>query len=310
MAEQAPATLSRFDVAREDLSALGRSIAQLDRLFLLVIIGEFNAGKSAFINALLGTRLLEEGVTPTTAQIHLVRYGERASTETLSSGVRVVTAPLDILRDIHIVDTPGTNAIIREHEQLTTDFVPRSDFVLFVTPQGHLVTAQAISFFAPDSDLHGVLARQRELGELEHRIGGAREAANAARTALSAVESELDEAQQRYHAESMAFSSQQRRCHDLELELLQLRQAAEAAENAPQASPIHARRVRSGDVSSGSRPTAGFAAAALQVACTVFQNAAAVRSACAKAGCAAKPTVATMAQTMARMIPPWQIPAR
>jgi chromosome segregation protein len=100
----------------------------------------------------------------------------------------------------------------------------------FVTPQGHLVTAQSISFFAPDSDLHGVLARQRELGELEHRIGGARDAAQAARTALSAVEAELEEAQQRYHAESMAFSSQQRRCHDLELELLQLRQTAEAAE--------------------------------------------------------------------------------
>ncbi|HEV7477851.1 MAG TPA: hypothetical protein VGO02_08965, partial [Burkholderiales bacterium] len=99
----------------------------------------------------------------------------------------------------------------------------------YVTPQGHLVTAQSISFFAPDSDLHGVLARQRELGELEHRIGSAREAAQAARAALSAVEAELDDAQQRYHAESMAFASQQRRCHDLELELLQLTQAAEVA---------------------------------------------------------------------------------
>jgi hypothetical protein len=47
--------------------------------------------------------------------------------------VRVVTAPADLLRDVHIVDTPGTNAIIREHEQLTAGFVPRSDLVLFVT---------------------------------------------------------------------------------------------------------------------------------------------------------------------------------
>ena len=100
----------------------------------------------------------------------------------------------------------------------------------FVTPQGHLVTAQSINFFAPDSDLHGVLARQRELAHLEHAIGGAQEAALAARTTLAAVESELDATQKRYHAESMAFSSQQRRCHDLELELLQLKQAAEAAE--------------------------------------------------------------------------------
>jgi len=38
-----------------------------------------------------------------------------------------------VLRDVHIVDTPGTNAIIREHERLTSEFVPRSDLVLFVT---------------------------------------------------------------------------------------------------------------------------------------------------------------------------------
>ena len=48
-------------------------------------------------------------------------------------GLRVVTAPADLLRDVHIVDTPGTNAIMREHEQLTAEFVPRSDLVLFVT---------------------------------------------------------------------------------------------------------------------------------------------------------------------------------
>ena len=47
--------------------------------------------------------------------------------------MRVVTAPIELLRDIHIVDTPGTNAIARDHERLTTDFVPRSDLVLFVT---------------------------------------------------------------------------------------------------------------------------------------------------------------------------------
>jgi len=100
----------------------------------------------------------------------------------------------------------------------------------FVTPQGHLVTAQSISFFAPDSDLHGVLARKRELAVLENDIGGAREAALASRAALEAVEAELDDTQQRYHAASLAFSSQQRRCHELELELLQLKQAAEVAE--------------------------------------------------------------------------------
>ena len=100
----------------------------------------------------------------------------------------------------------------------------------FVTPHGHVVNAHAIAFFAPDSELHGVLARQRELSELGPAISGAREGAAAARAALAALETEHDEAQTQYHAESLAFTSQQRRCHDLELELLQLRKAAEAAE--------------------------------------------------------------------------------
>ena len=100
----------------------------------------------------------------------------------------------------------------------------------FVTPQGHLVTAQAIGFFAPDSELHGVLARQRELADLAQAIAAATELALAARTALAAVEAEHDATQKNYHAEGLAFGSQQRRCHELELELLHLRQAAAAAE--------------------------------------------------------------------------------
>jgi len=100
----------------------------------------------------------------------------------------------------------------------------------FVTPQGHVVNGQAVSFFAPDSELHGVLARQRELAELAHAVTGARATADAERDALAAIDADLTTSQDAYHAESIAFSSQQRRCHDLELELLQLKQTADAAE--------------------------------------------------------------------------------
>ena len=100
---------------------------------------------------------------------------------------------------------------------------------VFVTPRGHLIGAQSVSFFAPDSELHGVLARQRELALLAHAIAEASAAAGAARDALAGIEALLDDSQKSYHAESMAFTSQQRRCHELELELLQLKQAAEAA---------------------------------------------------------------------------------
>lgn len=125
--------LVRFGAAAEHQSALARSIQQLDELFLLVIVGEFNAGKSAFINALIGSPVAREGVTPTTAQINILQYGDTPGSSVTEDGILVITAAAPILRDIRIVDTPGTNAIIREHEAITSDFVPRSDIVLFVT---------------------------------------------------------------------------------------------------------------------------------------------------------------------------------
>ena len=127
------AALARFDAAPESQDALARSIEQLDELFLLVIVGEFNAGKSAFINALLGSRVVQEGVTPTTAQINVLEYGDTPGRVVRSAALHVIAAPAPILREVHIVDTPGTNAIIREHEAITSEFVPRSDLVLFVT---------------------------------------------------------------------------------------------------------------------------------------------------------------------------------
>jgi small GTP-binding protein len=125
--------LARFEVTSEDQATLDHSIAQLGELFLLVVVGEFNSGKSVFINALLGQPVLEEGVTPTTTRIHLLKHGATAERSVAEASVDVVTAPVDLLRDINIVDTPGTNAIHREHEAITQDFVPRSDMVLFVT---------------------------------------------------------------------------------------------------------------------------------------------------------------------------------
>ncbi len=127
------AAMNRFGATEQDQAALASSIRQLDELFLIVVVGEFNAGKSAFINALAGQTILREGVTPTTAQIHLLKYGAAVEHHIDADGVATLTAPIELFRDVSIVDTPGTNAIIREHERLTTDFVPRADLVLFVT---------------------------------------------------------------------------------------------------------------------------------------------------------------------------------
>src|SRR6266487_65911 len=124
-------------VGTEGVSAhattLEQVIASLNELFLLVIVGEFNSGKSALINALLRTPVLEEGVTPTTAKITKIRYGEQIRQIQLDRETVELFYPADFLRNISIVDTPGINAVLREHERMTKDFIPHSDLILLVT---------------------------------------------------------------------------------------------------------------------------------------------------------------------------------
>jgi small GTP-binding protein len=121
------------DVAPADMRTLDDAIMHLDELFLLVVAGEFNSGKSSFINALIGEPVLREGVTPTTDRINILKYGAEPSQRQRDEFVVEILYPAEVLREINVVDTPGTNAVIRRHEELTRDFIPRSDLVLFVT---------------------------------------------------------------------------------------------------------------------------------------------------------------------------------
>ncbi len=125
--------LVQIGATSEDLQALDKSIQQLDEFFLLVVVGEFNAGKSAFINALIGQQALKEGVTPTTTQVNILRYGKDQEYQLIDDNTLVIMNEAELLSEISIVDTPGTNAIIRKHEQITSKFIPRSDLVLFIT---------------------------------------------------------------------------------------------------------------------------------------------------------------------------------
>jgi len=138
--------LSDFNLPEETFNALNEAILQLDELFLIVVVGEFNSGKSALINALLGDHVLEEGVTPTTARVTLVRWGETLSEQIVNEDFAIVTYPLELLKELNLIDSPGTNAIIRRHELLTTEYVPRSDLVLFTTSADRPLTESERQF--------------------------------------------------------------------------------------------------------------------------------------------------------------------
>jgi GTP-binding protein EngB required for normal cell division len=127
------ALLAETDADEATLRRLADLTEGLDGLFLLLVVGEFNAGKSSVVNALFGETVMEEGPVPTTDKITVLRHGARAEAHRRGDYVTERHHPHPLLRHLALVDTPGTNSIIREHQALTEDFVPRADLVLFVT---------------------------------------------------------------------------------------------------------------------------------------------------------------------------------
>ena len=138
--------LSHADGPRADLERLAQLVTEMDELFLLVVAGEYNAGKSTFINALLGDEVFAMGDLPTTRLISILRFGEPGTPEPAGEHTRIYRYPLDVLRDLEIVDTPGTNSIERMEEEITRGFVPRADLVLFVTSLLQPLTASELDF--------------------------------------------------------------------------------------------------------------------------------------------------------------------
>lgn len=124
-------TLDREQV--EERRRVDDLLATLEDLFTIVVVGEFNAGKSSLINALFGDRLRTEGPIPVDDVISILRYGEEASHKRLSDFVLEQFYPVGFLRNITLVDTPGTNSIVQRHQEITEDYIPRADLVLFVT---------------------------------------------------------------------------------------------------------------------------------------------------------------------------------
>jgi len=143
---------------------LVRKLAE-DR-FHLVVVGEFNHGKSTFVNALLGHAALPVGVTPTTAAIHHLRYADQPEATVVFSNGRREAFPFEQVRrfsvggDSHpeevdflevgypapllkerilLVDTPGVNDLSLQRADITYSYIPRADAVLFLLDAGQIL---------------------------------------------------------------------------------------------------------------------------------------------------------------------------
>jgi len=128
-------------------------MAVLQSAALFVIVGEVKSGKSSFVNALLGEEVCEVAPDPCTAGIQELVYGEERSITILGDQWERVRLPKSVLRDITIVDTPGTNSIVRNHQTITENYIPKSDLVVFVFPAKNPHTATAwelLSFVRKD----------------------------------------------------------------------------------------------------------------------------------------------------------------
>eukprot|EP00980_Cylindrotheca_fusiformis_P012300 scaffold3014_cov116-Cylindrotheca_fusiformis.AAC.2 len=123
----------------------------LQSTFSVVVAGEFNAGKSTLINALLGQQLLESGALPTTDSIHIIansvdenaqqhqqqqllQQQQTESNRQLPMGVALhLVRDMPLLKDVTLIDTPGTNSAWMDHTARTLRLLPSADLILFVT---------------------------------------------------------------------------------------------------------------------------------------------------------------------------------
>jgi tetratricopeptide (TPR) repeat protein/GTP-binding protein EngB required for normal cell division len=149
-------------------AAAGHAAEALDRPLLVAVMGEFNAGKSSFVNALAGADVAPTGVTPTTATVNVLRYGAEPAARVVAhdGGTRPLAAaevarfliglrpdearairmveiflPVETLRRVEIVDTPGLNSILAEHERVTREFLQEADAIVWVFAIGQAAKA-------------------------------------------------------------------------------------------------------------------------------------------------------------------------
>jgi predicted GTPase len=138
------------DIGNEELNQTAVDVAEhIMDPYLFVIVGEVKAGKSSFINALLETKeeICKVAASPMTDTIQEITYGTEPHEVVINDYLKRIYQPVDILKEISIVDTPGTNTIIDHHQEITERFVPAADLIVFVFESKNPYRESAWQFF-------------------------------------------------------------------------------------------------------------------------------------------------------------------
>lgn len=139
------------------VDAISLRSKEIDEPLRVVILGEFSAGKSTFVNALVGREVSPMGVLPTTASVHWLRFGEALARVIDARGAVVecavadapaavarrrregvgierveVTLPLPRLAGMELIDTPGFNAGEPEHDRAARAALALADVALWL----------------------------------------------------------------------------------------------------------------------------------------------------------------------------------
>jgi GTPase SAR1 family protein len=120
----------RHDPATLDI--LHGLLTDIREPLLFVVVGEVKAGKSSLLNALFGHEFARVDVLPATDRVYIFRYGDQEKSVEVSPHLTERYLPISFLKNFNVVDTPGTNTMVAEHQTITESFIPRADLVLFV----------------------------------------------------------------------------------------------------------------------------------------------------------------------------------
>jgi len=123
---------SEMQRSGEQLDTLQSLLRDITEPLLFVVVGEVKSGKSSLLNALFGNEFAKVDVLPATDRVCIFHHGPEDKTNEVSSKLTERYLPIPFLRDFNVVDTPGTNTMVKEHQMVAEDFLPRADIVLFV----------------------------------------------------------------------------------------------------------------------------------------------------------------------------------